>query len=156
MAIEIGWLKSNIFATRMKTILFVCTGNYYRSRIAELLFNHYAMGKSANATAISRGFRLNPEKNKGDISPHAARYLSARNIPLSNGRPTRLSEADLQRASRIILMDEQEHRSMLENSFPHWREKVEFWNIADDYVESPEHVLPILREKVDLLLSSLT
>jgi protein-tyrosine-phosphatase len=26
----------------MKTLLFLCTGNYYRSRYAEELFNHHA------------------------------------------------------------------------------------------------------------------
>jgi protein-tyrosine phosphatase len=31
-----------IEALKPKIMLFLCTGNYYRSRFAELLFNHLA------------------------------------------------------------------------------------------------------------------
>ena len=42
----------------VKTVLFLCTGNYYRSRFAEELFNHEAGRAGLYWTAQSRGFAL--------------------------------------------------------------------------------------------------
>ncbi|MFX7063749.1 hypothetical protein ABTH87_19020, partial [Acinetobacter baumannii] len=39
----------------MKKILFLCTGNYYRSRYAEEIFNHAARRKGLRWRAFSRG-----------------------------------------------------------------------------------------------------
>ncbi len=36
-------------------LLFLCTGNYYRSRFAELLFNHLAAQVGLDWRADSRG-----------------------------------------------------------------------------------------------------
>jgi len=36
-------------------VLFLCTGNYYRSRYAEELFNHLARAEGLSWRAISRG-----------------------------------------------------------------------------------------------------
>jgi protein-tyrosine phosphatase len=138
----------------MTTFLFVCTGNYYRSRIAEILFNHLSNENSLHAQAVSRGFRLNPGKNKGDLSPHAIEFLNRHNIPLGHGIPTKLTEDDLQGAFKIILMDEREHRPMIKNFFPEWEDNVCYWNIADDYVESPALMLPLLTTKVNELIDA--
>lgn len=40
----------------MKTVLFLCTGNYYRSRFAEYLFNHLAEQQTLEWRAESLGF----------------------------------------------------------------------------------------------------
>ena len=42
----------------MKTVLFLCTGNYYRSRFAEELFNHQAERADLDWIAQSRGLAL--------------------------------------------------------------------------------------------------
>jgi protein-tyrosine phosphatase len=42
----------------VKTILFLCTGNYYRSRFAEELFNHHAERAGLYWVAQSRGLAL--------------------------------------------------------------------------------------------------
>jgi len=39
----------------MKKILFLCTGNYYRSRYAEEIFNHLAKREDLPWRAFSRG-----------------------------------------------------------------------------------------------------
>ena len=38
----------------MQTVLFLCTGNYYRSRFAEELFNHRAARDGLSWVAQSR------------------------------------------------------------------------------------------------------
>jgi protein-tyrosine phosphatase len=140
----------------MRSVLFVCTGNYYRSRIAEILFNHFASDEQLFVVAISRGIRLNPAKNHGPLSPHAISYLELLNIPYRYQEfPKKLELSDLQEASRIILLDENEHRPMIRNSFPEWEDKVEYWNFEDDYIISPDVVLPGLHRKVKELFKSL-
>ena len=42
----------------VKTVLFLCTGNYYRSRFAEELFNHQAERADLDWIAQSRGLAL--------------------------------------------------------------------------------------------------
>ena len=140
----------------MKRILFVCTGNYYRSRIAEIIFNHMADQQNLPANAFSRGLRLNPEKNIEKISPHALPFLSFHRIPADNiGTATLLKATDLGRASYIVVMDEKEHRPMIRTLFPDWENKVEYWQLEDDYIVSPETMLPALKEKVEELVVTL-
>ena len=60
----------------MKTILFLCTGNYYRSRFAEELFNHHAERVGLDWVAQSRGLALERgAHNVGPISPFALHAL---------------------------------------------------------------------------------
>src|SRR5207249_1727138 len=42
----------------MPSILFVCTGNFYRSRFAEAVFNHYAKQRQSPWRAFSRGLAV--------------------------------------------------------------------------------------------------
>jgi protein-tyrosine phosphatase len=142
-----------IFAPVMRSVLFVCTGNYYRSRISEILFNHLAIGAKIPVRAFSRGFRLNPVKNKGVISPHAIPFLSSLNItPREVGEPTPLSEPDLTQAHKVIVLDEKEHRPMMTFYFPDWENKVEYWSFEDDYIVSPGEMLPSLKAQVEALV----
>jgi protein-tyrosine phosphatase len=62
-------------------ILFLCTGNYYRSRFAEELFNHYAQRRGVNWQASSRALALERGwTNVGPISRYAIEALRHRNI----------------------------------------------------------------------------
>lgn len=67
------------------------------------------------------------------------------------GSPAKLDAVDLHRASKIILLDETEHRPMFKEAFPDWEDKVEYWQFEDDYVVSPSLVLPSLKNKVEYL-----
>ena len=60
-------------ATEQKRVLFLCSGNYYRSRLAEILFNHEAAAAGIPWVADSRGM-LAAGELKG-LSEHAASYL---------------------------------------------------------------------------------
>lgn len=134
-------------------VLFVCTGNYYRSRIAEILFNHLAAKQALPLKAFSRGLRLNPEKNTGRISPHAIPFLKHHNISLSQiGEAAPVRTEDFHVAGHIVIMDESEHRPLMREKFPEWENKVEYWQLEDDYVVGPEIVLPKLKERVEYLV----
>ncbi len=54
----------------MNRILILCSGNYYRSRFAEEVFNFRARAVYSNWSADSRGLRLNPN-NVGPIADHS-------------------------------------------------------------------------------------
>ncbi len=68
----------------MPTILFLCTGNYYRSRFAEELFNHLAKQHGLDWTATSRALAIELGiYNHGPISNHTRVALIEREIPLA-------------------------------------------------------------------------
>ena len=70
-----------------KLVLFLCTGNYYRSRFAEIVFNHFASSRSLDWRADSRGLaREFGAWNVGPISPYTLQALLDRNIgyPMPN------------------------------------------------------------------------
>jgi len=62
----------------MNKILFLCTGNYYRSRFAEHLFNWLAVKQGLDWQADSRGLALERGVNNvGAISRYAAEALAS-------------------------------------------------------------------------------
>jgi protein-tyrosine phosphatase len=110
-------------------LLFLCTGNYYRSRFAEVLFNQQAAVADLPWRAESRGIALAlGVHNRGPISPYALSGLRERGITLGTEVrfPQQLQEADLVRAARIIALDEAEHRLLLGHRFPQWVDRTEF------------------------------
>ena len=134
-------------------VLFICTGNYYRSRIAEIIFNHLAEQRALPLKAFSRGLRLNPQKNTGMISPHAIPFLNQLEIaPPTIGKASALADEDFHLACHVVAMDEQEHRPMMREKFPDWENRIEYWQLEDDYIEGPEVVLPRLKARVEELV----
>jgi protein-tyrosine-phosphatase len=62
----------------MSKLLFLCTGNYYRSRFAELLFNAMAATHALPWQAFSRGLAIDKGVNNvGPMSPLAIDALRA-------------------------------------------------------------------------------
>lgn len=119
----------------MQTILFLCTGNYYRSRYAELLFNELAQKSGLGWRANSRGLLVKPGVNPGPIArPSLAALASAGIEPPTTdiGRyPAQVTEAELAGADRVIAVKEAEHRPLLAASYPGWEERVIYWHIHD-------------------------
>lgn len=79
-------------------LLFLCTGNYYRSRFTELLFNWHATRGDLPWRAESRGIALELGiHNRGPISPHVISGLRARGITLAGAMcfPQQVQESDL-------------------------------------------------------------
>lgn len=125
------------------SVLFLCSGNYFRSRFSEELFNHWAARLAMAWRAESRGLvsDLSGLRNIGRISPHTVEALARRGItPAGAGRwPTPVSREELEYADLVIALKEAEHRPMLARRFPDLVEKVEFWQV-DDIDVVPPHV----------------
>ncbi len=137
-------------------VLFVCTGNYYRSRFAERLFNAHAAQSNLPWTAASRGFVLAPQ-NVGPISPLTLAELAARGYAVEGDVrfPLVLRHADLAAADLVVALEEAEHRPWFERSFPEWVDRVEYWHIHDvDGLPATEAFARIARE-VERLIARL-
>ncbi len=133
-------------------VLFICTGNYYRSRFAEALFNHNAIEAELPWRAFSRGVAIHLASS--DLSPYTREALEARGIDLRMTGPTRapLQEEDLRRAKRRIALKRTEHERYIEEQFPDWNDRVEYWEIHDLDVAPPDEALPLLEQAVLRLL----
>jgi protein-tyrosine phosphatase len=138
----------------LKRVLFICTGNFYRSRFAEAVFNHLAEERDLGWWAFSRGLAIHWAD--GYISEHTREALSVRGIELRHtgaGR-VQLSEADLKSADLIIALKDEEHRPMLTCQFPEWTSKVVFWDVSD-LPHSPDVALPAIEREVRKLVDEL-
>ncbi len=141
---------------KSQRVLFLCTGNYYRSRFAEILFNWQAKKRGLGWTADSRGLAIDP-CNNGPISRFTIASLMVRGIA-SDGcdrSPLPVSEADLAAADRIIAVKEDEHRPMFEAKFPGCTDRVEFWHVHDLDCAAPDVAIPHLEREVERLIDRL-
>jgi protein-tyrosine phosphatase len=142
----------------MKTILFLCTGNYYRSRFSEYLFNDLALKRSLSWEADSRGLALERgTDNVGAISHYAKIGLLERGIELPQDLryPLPLAGQDLTVAARIIAVDESEHRPLFAEKFPEWENAVEYWLVHDIDRTTIEIALTQLERNINKLIESL-
>ena len=139
-------------------ILFLCTGNYYRSRYAEELFNHLAKVERLEWRAFSRGAaeKGSPD-NVGPMSRFAREALEAKGIvaegALRDPRPCSL--ADFNRARIVIALKEAEHRPLIERRFPEVAERILYWHVDDIDFAPPSSALPMIDDLVRELISIL-
>ncbi|HUO08776.1 MAG TPA: low molecular weight phosphatase family protein [Phycisphaerae bacterium] len=119
----------------MKRVLFLCTGNYYRSRLAEILFNHLAQERGLGWLAESSGLHVQADGiiNSGPISRYTRQFATERNLPLEEPcrNPRQARDEEFAAADLVIAMKEAEHRQMMEEKYPHWAGKVRYWHIHD-------------------------
>jgi protein-tyrosine phosphatase len=143
----------------MYKLLFLCTGNYYRSRFAEILFNTLASQVNLNWKADSRGIATDlGADNVGPISIHAIEGLSDRGIEVGQDVrfPRQLHESDLEQADLIIALKEAEHRPYLAQRFPQWVAKVEYWHIHDLDSATADEALPKIERELCSLIQRLS
>jgi protein-tyrosine phosphatase len=130
-----------------KTVLFLCTENYYRSRFAEVLFNSVADKMGLPWRASSRGLALERGiNNVGPMAVLAFKTLEAMSVCAGDDcacPPAQVMVEDLEAADRIVALKQDEHLPLLQERFPAWAEKVEFWHVDD----TPE-VLGLIEQEV--------
>ena len=139
----------------VRVVLFLCTGNYYRSRHAEAVFNHHAAVRGLPWRAASRGLALEyGVHNVGPLARATIERLGALGIAHAEYLrfPARVTEADLAAADLIVALKEAEHRPMVVERYPGWDEKVNYWAVHDVDFAPPEEALPqIEREVIELI-----
>lgn len=143
----------------MRSVLFLCTGNYYRSRFAEHLFNHLAPQRGLKWQAASRALAVELGwMNIGPMSRHTRAALVARGVPLpetSMRDPMPVTDEDFRRADLIIAVKEQEHRPMMEQRHSAWCSRAEYWQVHDLDQAPPETALAEIEQHVIALLDRL-
>jgi protein-tyrosine phosphatase len=141
----------------MKRVLFLCTGNYYRSRFAEIYFNWHAEHRGLPWRAESRGLALD-SRNSGPLSPHTSAMLSARGISWAEylRSPLPVKDADFAAADRVIAVKAAEHRPIVETHFPKWRDVVEYWHVHDLDCATPSQAIAHLEREIAQLLATLS
>jgi protein-tyrosine phosphatase len=144
------------FGSKPKRILFLCTGNYYRSRFAEIFFNWQAKQRGLQWTAESRGLALDG-CNYGPISRYTVARLKEKGVAHDADQrfPLPLSESDLSAADHIVAVKEAEHRPLVEARFPAWCNRIEYWHVHDLDCATPDDAIPHLENEVTRLVERL-
>ena len=139
-------------------IHFVCTGNIYRSRLAEAYLNSRRVrGLQVFSSGIGAGLN-------GDaaISPYAAAVLNKYGLSSYASAHWQRTTPELVQASDVLVFMESEHRRFCEKWIEATRQRIEVWEIEDvgpvDAREIPnivERTFGIIRQRTDSLLSGL-
>jgi len=142
-----------------KRVLFLCTGNYYRSRLAEELFNHKVDQLNLDWNASSRALAIERGKgNVGPISEYALKALLDRDIqPRASTRfPVGCTEIDLEQSDLIVAMKEAEHRPLIKEAFGKWETRVIYWHVhdldvVDDFSETGKLVDALVTKLIEAM-----
>ena len=139
-----------------QNLLFICTGNYYRSRFAEMLFNARASGLDLHWRAVSRGLELGIY-NTGPIYPLVLKKLERLGISVDARirAPIQLEIADLESADLVIALDEGEHGHLLRQRFAPWADRVHYWNVPDLHMMKAEDAFTRIEKDVATLIEEL-
>src|SRR3989339_524875 len=117
-------------------IHFVCSGNIYRSRLAETYLNSKNL---PNVTVISSGINAS-ENNNRPVSWLTQRlYEVYKLVPFQKSNWTQTSKLLLDSADLTIFFDNKHYRNCVDN-FRFNSTNFEIWEIADLDVNVKEHI----------------
>lgn len=138
-----------------RVLLFICTGNYYRSRHAELYFNA-RVPPALGWRATSRGLALTP-LNVGPIARSVRLRLAEHQPPIAPDErmPQPLALADLEAAGRVVALDADEHPPYVQRDFPAWHERITYWRVPDADRMTTADALAAIERAVDALIVEL-
>jgi protein-tyrosine-phosphatase len=148
---------AGIFSADM-TIHFICTGNIYRSRLAEA----YCASKGVPGLhVLSSG--IGTSLNRGiPIASYAARVLRERGLERLAAPSWQQTTAALVRASDVLVFMEREHYSFCEDWMDPIRQTVEIWDIPDvgpvdaaRIMTKVEQTFAMIGQRTDILLTTL-
>jgi len=128
----------------------LCTGNFYRSRLAEELMRNYSAQEGRDLLSDSAG--LGPIPNPINIGPirfEVIEYLKSRGMQPKGAKrfPKKCTVEDIESSDIVIGMNEIEHRCMIEEQFSGIaREHVQYWHVPD-MEEDPDNVGPDLMDR---------
>jgi len=140
------------------TIHFICTGNIYRSRLAEA----YCASKGVPGVGVlSSG--IGTASNSGvTIAPYAARVLSERSLERFAAPSWQQTTAALVRASDVLVFMEREHYSFCQDWIDPIRQTVEIWDIPDvgpvdagRIMTKVEQTFAMIEQRTDTMLTAL-
>lgn len=138
-------------------IHFVCTGNVYRSRLAEA----YCVSKGIAGVRVTSSGIAAGRDGQAAISPWAADVLKRYGLTRYAAPSWQRSAGDLVKASDVLVFMESEHHQFCE-AWIEGRHRVEVWEIEDigpmEFSKIPEKVertFARIRERVDALLEEL-
>jgi predicted translation initiation factor SUI1 len=133
-----------------RMVLLFCTGNYYRSRFTEALFNSVAGRMVLPWKASSRGLAL--ERGVNNVGPmdavaiKARQRLGGRAADAVTRLPAQVMTDDLEWAALILALKQAEHL-LPHDRFPAW---VESWHVDD-----AQEVLGLIEQEVMALVARL-
>ena len=143
----------------MKKVLFLCTGNYYRSRLAEEYFNHLAELHSLEFKAISRGISQDLESNGniGNLASEVVEILDGINVKCqTQGRkPQSVVRSELSESDFVFALDADEHEPMINSNFSEYSAKVRYLTVGDVHVEPIYVAVVKLVKQVEEVFKSL-
>src|SRR5712671_4649765 len=143
----------------MHKLLFLCTANYYRSRFAEMLFNHLAAQHQLNWRADSRGIAtILGADNTDVISENTVNRLRRLGVGMSENHrsPVQVHTQDFEQADLVIALDEQEHRPYMRNWFGDWTDRIEDWQVGDLHITTADMALQLAEHEVKALIKRLS
>jgi protein-tyrosine phosphatase len=140
-----------------KKVIFVCSANYYRSRYAEHYFNWLAGREQLGWKADSRGLKVGIWGNIGPISDYTVDALQRQGIPLEEQprEPKALTLGDLAEADLVVAVKEAEHRNMMAEQFPLWKDRIEYWHVDDLDCAQAHEALSHLEKQIHALVERL-
>jgi len=119
-------------------VLFVCSGNSYRSPVAEALLRKYApKDVEANSAGTSPISWISDNARRFLEKENASNYLKTYPEGLETRRP---------RDYDLIVAMEMKHRFSILQRCPECADKIEVWNINDPYDTSAEYEEEVYRQ----------